>query len=83
MWFFNRNSLFLYECFVRCLLCSCWFLNKNILQTTQKILRHVLTEGVVSQLPLSLVQDLKNIDFLYLSKYVWIMFGQIVRDMER
>ncbi len=56
LWFFNPNGLFLHNSFdVWCLLCSCWFLNKNIfftrLPTTQNILRHVWTEGLVSQLP--------------------------------
>ena len=57
LWFFNLNGLFLHKSFdVCCLLCSCWFLNKNILLTRlandSNILRHVCTEGVVSQLPL-------------------------------
>ena len=40
LWFYNRTGLFLHNSFdVCCLLCSCWFLNKNMLFTLLKRLK--------------------------------------------
>lgn len=51
-------------CWLRC---SCRFLNKNsffVVSTTQNILRHVWTEGLVSQLPFTCFVQVAGLDVI-------------------